>query len=228
MKATYSRGKHLKRKRKQKSKNKKKVVLYIFLLVVCTFLAIKILKNNENVETTSGQSNSVAQQIDTETAKDKEVPEIVKVDMPDKIESFDVIGELIIEKINFKNYILSKTTDDSLDFSVTKFYGPKVNQEGNLCITGHNTKEYLFKNLKELEKDDIFYIIDKENFEKVTYKVFDKYTVIPTDLECLNQNTNNNRQVTLITCSPRRVNKTYYQGTRGIEESSLNKKSYKI
>ena len=63
----------------------------------------------------------------------------------------------------------------------------------------------MFKNLKDLEKEDIFYITDKENSESVVYKVYDKYTILPTDLTCLNQDTNQ-RQVTLITCSPRRVN----------------------
>lgn len=132
---------------------------------------------------------------------------VANVEMPEKMGDFEVVGELVIEKINFKNYILNKTTEDSLNFSVTKFYGPKVNQLGNFCITGHNTKDYLFKNLKQLKIGDSFYIRDKENQEKVTYQVYDKYTVIPTDLKCLSQNnTKNKREVTLITCNSRRVN----------------------
>lgn len=207
MKKTYSRGKHLEDKKSSRKSNKKKVVLYIFLCIVCTFLIVTIPKNMENLVEPYQQDNSIPTSSTSET---KKVPEIVEVDMPNEIENFEVVGELVIEKINFKNYILNKTTEDSLNFSVTKFYGPKVNQLGNFCITGHNTKDYLFKNLKELMIGDSFYIIDKENQEKVTYQVYDKYTVIPTDLKCLSQkDTKDKREVTLITCNSRRSNKTY-------------------
>lgn len=186
----------------------KKVVLYIFLWIVCTFLIVIIPKNIENLQEPYQQNNSMPTNNIEEI---NQISTVAKVDMPEKIENFEVVGELVIEKINFKNYILNKTTEDSLNFSVTKFYGPKVNQLGNFCITGHNTKDYLFKNLKELNIGDSFYIIDKENQEKVTYQVYDKYTVIPTDLKCLSQNnTKDKREVTLITCNSRRINKAYY------------------
>lgn len=198
---TYSRGKHLKEKKSKKS-NKKQILLFkIFLLVVCTIFVFKMhseMKENQKLQSKEAVSGMTTTKIDG-------ISGALQVDMPEEIGGYNVIGELVIEKINFKNYILNKTTNDSLNFSVTKFYGPKVNQQGNLCITGHNTKEDLFKNLKDLEKEDIFYITDKENSESVVYKVYDKYTILPTDLTCLNQDTNQ-RQVTLITCSPRRVN----------------------
>ena len=203
VKRTYSRGKHLKEKKSKKS-DKKQILLFrmfLFLLLVCIFFLLKIHQKGKEIE--------VSQQKDffsnITTSEMNGISGVLKVEMPEEIEGYYVIGELVIEKINFKNYILNKTTDDSLNFSVTKFYGPKVNQQGNLCITGHNTKENLFKNLKDLEKGDTFNIIDKENYENVVYKVYDKYTILPTDLKCLDQDTDK-RQVTLITCSPRRVN----------------------
>ena len=197
---TYSRGKHLKEKKSKKS-NKNLLLFKIFLLVVCTIYILKI--HNESKEKQKLQSKEAISQITT--TKIDGTSGTLRVEMPEEIGGYNVIGELVIEKINFRNYILNKTTDDSLNFSVTKFYGPKVNQQGNLCITGHNTKEDLFKNLKDLEKEDIFYMIDKENSESVVYQVYDKYTILPTDLTCLKQETDK-RQVTLITCSPRRVN----------------------
>ena len=36
---------------------------------------------------------------------------------------------------------------------------------------------------------------------KVEYEIFDIYTVPPEDISCLAQNTNNEKQVTLITCT---------------------------
>lgn len=172
------------------------------VLIVFTIIILNIPKQRKKMETYE-QSNEI-------TEETMSVAEgIIAVDMPDKMGNFDVIGQLVIEKIDFNNYILSKTTEDSLNSSITKFYGPQINQKGNFCITGHNTKESLFKNLKKLEKEDTFYMIDKENNQKVVYQIYDKYTVNPTNLKCLNQDTNK-REVTLITCNPRRLNETYH------------------
>lgn len=159
---------------------------------------------NENLIDFSDIGNTnVNEQIDEK--KEKKTPTILNIDMPDKMGDYNVIGQLVIEKIDLKKYILNKTTKDSLNLSVTKLYGPSVNGEGNLCVIGHNSKG-LFIKLKKLEINDTFYIVDKENCEKVTYQIYDKYTVNPTDLNCLNQRTNDEREVTLITCNPRRVN----------------------
>lgn len=152
------------------------------------------IENTENIDDNGQQVNEVDNNIIIE-----------KVDMPDKIENYNVIGQLVIEKIDLKKYILNKTTDYSLNLSITKFYGPKVNEEGNLCIIGHNSKGF-FINLKKLAKGDTFYLINKETCEKVTYEIYDKYTVDPYNLNSLNQNTNGRREVTLMTCNPRRVN----------------------
>lgn len=202
---TCSRGKHL--EKKSKKLNRKKVVCFMILLIVFAFFLIKILKNDENEELNEndiGITNYV-EVIDTNEQNEADTSINTKIDMPDKIENYNVIGQLVIEKIGFEKYILNKTTNYSLNLSVTKLYGPEVNGQGNLCIIGHNSKG-LFIKLKKLEINDTFYMIDKENCEKVTYKIYDKYTVMPTDLDCLNQNTNDKREVTLITCNPRRVN----------------------
>lgn len=198
MKKSNSRGKHLIVRKSMKNKTKK-VILYMTLsLIVFTIIILNIPRQKKEMEMYE-PSNGI-------TEETMSVAEgIMAVDMPDKIGDFDVIGQLVIEKINFNNYILSKTTEDSLNSSITKFYGPQINQKGNFCITGHNTKESLFKNLKELEKEDTFYMIAKESNQKVVYQIYDKYTVNPTDLKCLNQDTNK-REVTLITCNPRRLN----------------------
>ncbi len=210
MKKTCSRGKHSK-KNKRKKLNRKKVVFgFIILLIVFTFLVIKILNSDEkSLKEDNNQFLNQIENMETNIETIEEVNEIntstiVKVDMPNEIENYKVIGQLVIDKIELKKYILNKTTDYSLNLSVTKLYGPNVNEQGNFCIIGHNS-EGVFIKLKKLNIGDTFYIIDKQNCEKVTYKIYDKYTVIPTNLDCLNQNTNDKREVTLITCNPRRV-----------------------
>lgn len=203
---TCSRGKHLDKK-KGKKLNKKKVVCFVILLIVFAFFMIKILKNDENKELDKNDiyfSNYI-EVMNANVQNEIDFSTVVDIDMPDKIENYKVIGQLVIEKIDFEKYILNKTTNYSLNLSVTKLYGPEVNRQGNLCIIGHNSKG-LFIKLKKLEVNDTFYIIDKENCEKVTYQIYDKYTVVPTNLDCLSQNTKDKREVTLITCNPRRVN----------------------
>ena len=56
--------------------------------------------------------------------------------------------------------------------------------------------------MDDVDIKDTFYIIDKAKDRKITYEIYDKYTVNPTDLECLNQETDNKREVTIITCNP--------------------------
>lgn len=58
----------------------------------------------------------------------------------------------------------------------------------------------MFRNLRKLEKGDSFTISDN-NIGKVEYEIYDIYTVSPEDISCLAQNTDNIKEVTLITCT---------------------------
>ncbi len=70
-----------------------------------------------------------------------------------------------------------------------------------MCVAGHNFKnKNMFRNLRKLEKGDKFTISDN-TVGKVEYEIFDMYTVPPEDISCLAQNTNGEKQVTLITCT---------------------------
>ena len=213
MKKKHLRGKHT-RERLKKKINKKKIVLIFILLILFVYCVINIQKNNE--QTNEINTNSIDSLVGNFVENEIKTDEIVDVEMPNKIESYGVLGQIVIDEINAKNYILDETTEYSLNLDVTKFYGPDLNERGNFCITGHNAKG-LFNNLKKLELGDTFYIIDKENSRKVTYKIYDKKTISPTDLDCLNQETNNKREVTLITCNTRRINKACFKSQRGIE-----------
>ena len=58
----------------------------------------------------------------------------------------------------------------------------------------------MFHNLKNVNVNDRLFISDN-NIGKVEYEIFDVYKVFPKDVSCLSQNTNNFREVTLITCT---------------------------
>lgn len=114
---------------------------------------------------------------------------------------YEVSAKLEIPKINLETYILQSYSVQALKTCVTKFWGPNANEIGNFCIAGHNYRnKKMFQNLKELEIEDRFFISDNK-IGKVEYEIYDIYTVIPNDVSCLSQDTNNKREVTLITCT---------------------------
>ena len=121
------------------------------------------------------------------------------VNMPEKIGNDKVIGKLEIPKIKIEKYILEKTNEKSLKKSVTKICGPNINQTGNFCIAGHNYQN-TFGKLTKLESGDIIKLTDTYN-RTVSYRVYDIQKVIPTNTNCLLQETNGEREVTLVTCT---------------------------
>lgn len=207
------RGKHT--RIKQGKFNKKKLAIVLIILLFVFVLYVIFIKNNDddvveiNANTVNDiQENSIYNEMNNVIVNDVDLKEFVDTDMPDYIQGYEVLGEIVIDEIDMENYILDSTDDYSLNLAVTKFYGPDLNQRGNFVITGHNARG-LFNNLKKLEVGDTFYIIDKETEEKVTYRINEKETISPTDLDCLNQDTNNKRVVTLITCNTRGIDKAY-------------------
>lgn len=138
--------------------------------------------------------------------------------MPTTYEGFDVLGELVIEKINFKNYILDSTENNAMDKAPVKLFGEKLNEEGNFCIAGHNYDE-IFAKLKDLEVGDEFYIEDVDgNIQD--YKVTEVLEVEPTDLTPL-MPVEGKIQVTLVTCKDEGTQRLVLKAERiDIEEDS--------
>ena len=121
--------------------------------------------------------------------------------IPKDYEGWEVIGRLDIPKIKLTTYILNETTKDTLNKSVTKFCGPEINKVGNFCITGHNyRKQNMFSNLRKLEVGDEFSITDMYE-RSISYKIYSITQVDPSNVQCLEQETGGEREVTLITCT---------------------------
>lgn len=140
----------------------------------------------------------------TEWKNEQEISEIIE-DIENSIEStykgYNVIGIIEIPKIEIKYPILDITTEESMLISVTKFWGPNANEIGNLSIAGHNNfSGTMFGKTKKLELEDIVKITDLNN-NTIEYKIFDKYTVGPNDVSCVESVEEGTREVTLITCT---------------------------
>ena len=121
--------------------------------------------------------------------------------MPQQINGYTVLGKLIIPKIELETYILDETNKTSLNTSVTKLEGPGINEVGNFCITGHNyLNANMFGKLKKLEIGDTISMVDPYD-RKINYQIYAIEKVSPKDVSCVSQETEGDREVTLITCT---------------------------
>ena len=116
-------------------------------------------------------------------------------------ENYTTDSILIIPCIDLRYPVLSETSDELLKISLNKYWGNGPNQVGNYCIVGHNyANGKMFGKLWRMEIGDTAILRDMSGNE-VTYEVYDKYIVDPTDVSCTSQLTNGKREMTLITCS---------------------------
>jgi len=108
---------------------------------------------------------------------------------------------ITIPTIGISYPVLTETSDELLEISVNKYWGPKPNEVGNYCIVGHNYRNgKMFGRLSELVNGDIIELEDLSG-RTLKYKVYKKYVVQPTDTRCTTQLTNGKKELTLITCT---------------------------
>lgn len=111
-------------------------------------------------------------------------------------------ARLIIQKIGVDYPVLTETSPSLLEISVNKWYGPAgPNEIGNYCIVGHNYRNgKMFGRLHELVNGDLVELEDLTG-RKLTYMVYDRKVVKPTDVWVSSQLTNGRKELTLITCT---------------------------
>jgi sortase A len=133
----------------------------------------------------------------TPLLEDVEIAEIIE----SKEGGYSTEAIISIPSIGISYPVLSETTDELLEISVNKYWGPKPNEVGNYCIVGHNYKNgKMFGRLSELVNGDIVELEDLSG-KMVKYKVYNRYVVKPTDTSCTSQLTNGKKELTLITCT---------------------------
>lgn len=196
---------HRARRAKKKQLNKKKVTTCLLLGVILCSVIYLLVSNkiwaieDENVPDTATSEEVKEEEVAAPIEEEKD--ELSDVEIPATMGKYEVLGQLVIEKIGVTKNILNISEDASLKLSVAKLYGPDVNVSGNFCISGHNWNNML-KRLSEMQVGDIFYMINRETKTKVNYQIYNMYTCVPEDLSCLDQNDDGKREVTLITCNP--------------------------
>lgn len=202
--------------------SKTMVMLIVIILIQLTLIIweIKEIKEINSFEQMQNEINTLSNKIEVENViedieqkiedDDKILDEEEKQEsseleeyknMPRVLSGYKVIGKIEIPKINLSSYILSETNKKTLKVAVTKLYGPEINKVGNFCIAGHNyINNKMFGGIKKLEIGDEITLTDTYD-RSIKYQVYDSYKVSPKDVSCLKQETNGERELTLITCT---------------------------
>ena len=186
---------------KKKGKIYNIIIVSIILFIVIAVSIEEYKEKKEEKNTSQYEVKSLSSIYTKEKEEKIETQEYPKEEIIENYQGYKVSAKLEIPKIKLETYVLEEFSNESLNVSVTKFWGPNPNEVGNLCIAGHNfQRKNMFRNLKKLEIGDTFYISDNK-IGKVEYEVYELYRVTPEDVSCLSQETNERKEVTLITCT---------------------------
>ena len=120
---------------------------------------------------------------------------------------YKIIAKIEIPKINVTYSILQgetgsvEETEELLKISPLKFHGCEPNEVGNFCIVGHNYRNTkFFSKVPTLVVGDTINITDLTG-RTITYEIYDKHTVDPSDTSDTTQLTGGKKEITLITCT---------------------------
>ena len=183
----------------------KKIVINIFLIITIVGILMWMIEKQKEDENIKEKKNIFMQgetQISMQEEEKKEEKTYPKEMVAQEYKGYTVEAKLEIPEIALETYILQENTEKALNTAVVKIYGAMPNHVGNLCVAGHNApyNNNMFRDLKDLEVGEDLYVIDNE-IGRVEYKIYDIYKVNPEDVSCLSQDTNGEKEVTLITCT---------------------------
>ena len=174
----------------------------IFIIIFYDFYDLVTKYKDDEQETTHNYTaesvTSVQNEITVPIKEEKQYPkeEIIK-----EYKGYEVCARLQIPAIELETYVLKEYSTQALNVSVTKFWGANPNQIGNFCVAGHNfVRKNMFRNLKKLVVGDKIIVTDN-SVGIVEYEVYDIFQVNPKEVDCLDQETNGKREITLITCT---------------------------
>ena len=183
-------------------KKTKRIFIIAILIISITLIVVNIKSrtiNNQTKETNLKNSSKKFIYSKSDTVSSVQMKEYQT--MPSDLKGYKVIGKLQIPAINLETYILENTNKETLNISVTKLTGPEINQIGNFCITGHNyINSKMFWKLNKVKINDEIILTDTYD-KSLRYKVYEKKEIEPKQIEVLNQDTKEEKEVTLITCT---------------------------
>ena len=169
------------------------ICLIIATIIVAILIAIKYLNIYRNEKTAKQVIVNI-----NESFKISDNP-ISKIDK--QIKGNKVVGIIKIPKIELEYPVLENTSKESLNLSITKFWGNEINEIGNVTLAGHNNLNgTMFGKIKKLEVGDIIELTDIQNVT-LKYEIFKTYVIDPNDISCISPEQEDTRELTLITCT---------------------------
>lgn len=180
--------------------NKIKVykLVRIFLLIAIVIILSLIIRKYYISSKTEKKAKEVVSTIKEELNNFQNVGGTEEIRT--ELNGYKVIGIIKIPKIDLEYPILETTNEESLNFSITKFWGNKINAIGNITLAGHNNLSgTMFGKLNKLQEGDIIELTDMQNVT-LKYEVFKTYVIDPNDISCILQEQEGVREITLITC----------------------------
>lgn len=164
----------------------------------------KIVISLDNDDTEDGEDSIILpdEQNNDENTDEDGINEAVRATVKAKNgKTYNVEAIVYYKKLGIKYSVLSEENDNLLKISVCKYWGPNPNEIGNYCIVGHNYRSgKMFGKLSSASNGDEVQLKDLSG-RTVTYVVYNKYVIEPTDVSCTSQLTNGARELTLITCT---------------------------
>lgn len=194
------------------------IVLIVLIIGILIFFAADYLKNtkiNSDAQNAADRfEGSVNGQIENDIDNSKENKEVENVEVNIKNEEitggttsknehngFETVGTIEIPKIELKYPVLKDANKDSIEQSVAINAGPGLNKVGNTVIIGHNYRNgTFFSNNKNLSNGDKVYITDEKG-TRIEYIIYKTYTTSPEDSEYMDRDTQDKREITLVTCT---------------------------
>jgi len=178
-----------------------RTILILTAIVLAILVVIKYYKSYK----TDTVAKQAIERIEEKKEKDEEIEPIQEID--EEIGGYKVVGIIRIPKIDLEYPILGETNQNSLNISITKFWGNKINEIGNVTLAGHNNLNgRMFGRIKKLEIGDVIELTDIQNVT-LKYEVFKTYIIDPNDITCILPEEEGTREVTLITCTNGRSNR---------------------
>lgn len=174
------------------------IIIFFLVFILFAFFQFEeekdILNKSYDFLSNQNSTNIISEKI----IEEKEYP---KEKISGTYNGYDVCAKLVIPKISLETNVIANYSEDALRNSVVKFWGVEPNNTGNFCIAGHNFKnKNMFSKLKKLKLGDRLFITDKK-VGKVEYEIFKINIVLPEDVSCLKAITEDEKEVTLITCT---------------------------
>lgn len=180
-------------------------VLRIVLIVVAVIVAVFVVKKFYNEGKTENSAKEVLAEIKTTIEASEEVEAVQTIDA--ELKGYKIVGIIKIPKIDVEYPILEKTTVESLNISITKFWGNEINEIGNVTLAGHNNfSGVMFGKIKKLAVGDIIELTDTQNVT-LQYEVFETKIIDPNDISCILPIEEGRREITLITCENGKANR---------------------